>query len=279
MQVKLIFLFFILAVSTTSYSQKKEDSQSHNSNITPMVAQLKFHKFEISGGYSHNFTECCVTSDQFSSVEVFNPSNGFTTIITGQFDTKKRAGFNGFNVTATYNFSRFIGATLDLSGYYGKGETLLFGGRESPNLGSSPQLIAYSDKAPQSSYSYMGGLRVKDNNIEKKFKPFAYALFGISQLSSSYPGNADERVRKLYFPDGGNKIRISGFSMAFGGGLDISVSKHIDIRPIQFDYNLVSLKEKGITRSDPDNYVTKAILGIGGYKLNNFRLGAGIVVH
>lgn len=164
----------------------------------------------------------------------------------------------------------------------------MFGGRIVPNLNSlGGQIIGSTDKAPQRIYNYIGGVQFKNNSVEKKCKPFARALFGVSRQSSLYPDSSDARIRSLYFPNGGNKIKGSGFTMAFGSGLDIRVSRRFDLRVIQFDYNPVYLKSKTITVSDPANFVVSATTDIGVYrkgdpyfrKQNNYRIGFEIVFH
>ena len=275
--LKLIALCFVMAVSMGCFSQKKIDSKTSSPNAGPMAVQKGYHKFEISVGYSHNFTKRTVYN-QTSSVEVINPSSGNTTTISTGYNFVKKGGSNGFDVAATYNFSRFLGATINVSANYRHDTLFLPGGRPGPDYNTG-QILAFDAKAPQSTYSFMLGLQVKDNSLEKKLKPFVHALFGVAQQRLAYHSSDDDPVRKLYFSNGSNKIRLSGFAMGFGGGLDIPVSRRIDIRVIQFDYNLIFLKGKVISGSDADGYVSKAELGYDKYTITNYHFGAGLVVH
>jgi peptidoglycan-associated lipoprotein len=83
-----------------------------------------------------------------------------------------------------------------------------------------------------------------------RFKPFAQVLFGGAHASGSLaPGSAS----------------ISGspnaFAMTGGGGLDIGLTEHILLRAIQADYYLTHFDNGVNTRQ------------------NNFRIGAGLVIH
>lgn len=56
--------------------------------------------------------------------------------------------------------------------------------------------------------------------------------------------------------------------MVFGAGIDVKVSKRVDIRIIQFDYNPIFFREQ-----DFDDFT------LAGRTQNNFRIGVGIVIH
>jgi outer membrane immunogenic protein len=96
--------------------------------------------------------------------------------------------------------------------------------------------------------SFMAGPRYSVNH-RGRFRPFAQALLGASHASGSLaPGSAN----------------ISGspnaFAMAAGGGLDISLSRHLALRAIQADYYLTHFDNGVNTRQ------------------NNLRLSVGLVV-
>lgn len=177
-----------------------------------------YKKFEIYAGYSANN----LLDGNPQGVEDIN-SNSTPT-------------YRGWNVSGVYNFNRYVGVKADFSGQYKK-FTLV----ETPNR----------VRANASFYNYTAGIQVKDNKAAKRFSPFVHALFGAATSGtkidlSSFPGASDLSVSK------------TGFSMIFGGGLDIKVTKRFSIRAIQADYHRTF---------------------IGGNNQNNVRLGFGIVFH
>ena len=125
-------------------------------------------------------------------------------------------GFNGFEAAVTANVSRRVGLKFDLSGHYRSD----FGERVSI-------------------YNYLGGVQLKNNSREARFKPFAHGLAGGARI-------------------GAGGFSSNGFSAVLGAGLDARVGSRVDVRVIQADYNL---------------------LRFGGDSSHNFRLGAGLVFH
>ena len=121
-------------------------------------------------------------------------------------------GINGINVSGTYNFHHYLGIKGDFS--WGK-------------------------KDEFSATTYMGGLQLKDNRKnESMIKPFAHVLMGGQRWAIDYSGTP---VMLVDSPAGiaPSSVSETGFSMAFGGGIDIKVSERMSIRAIQYDYNPV----------------------------------------
>ena len=125
-------------------------------------------------------------------------------------------GFNGFEAAVTANVSRRVGLKFDLSGNYRSD----FGERVSV-------------------YNYLGGVQLKNNARDARFKPFVHALAGGARI-------------------GAGGFSSNGFSAVLGAGLDVRAGRRVDVRVIQADYNL---------------------LRFGGDSSHNFRLGAGLVFH
>ena len=94
----------------------------------------------------------------------------------------------------------------------------------------------------------LGGLQLTTGN-EKRVRPFAHALFGVSLFRGF---TADLRASSnVYTYDD-----ATSFAMALGGGLDVRVNQRIAVRLIQVDY-------------------TPAFFGSG--RQDNFRISAGII--
>jgi len=130
-------------------------------------------------------------------------------------------GFNGFNISVTGNFTKYLGLKGDLSGNY------------KSDFGTTISI-----------YNFLGGIQIKNNTHAERLKPFAHALVGGARLKVS--------------PSGFGGFSDSGLAMAFGGGLDVRASKHLDVRVVQLDYNPIH---------------------IAGGTDHNVRIGAGIVIH
>lgn len=246
------------------------------------AAQDDYHKFEVSGGYSYERAEG-FPGDTFVSTSPLITSTSTT-------GADRKHNLNGFEASAVYNFSRYFGAKFDFSGHFGSDENhTLPGGvyREANNI----TILVIPDEtgisARQRDYKYMGGLQFKDNSKTTKFKPFAHALFGAARQTTDFPDLDQERANI----NGGRKISSNSFTMAFGGGLDVRVSKHIDIRVFQFDYNPVFTKEKTLIANGSQVDTTITILSGGSTVTTlqdvripkntqqNFRIGFGIVFH
>ena len=120
-------------------------------------------------------------------------------------------GFNGFNVSGTYNFHHYLGIKGDFS---------------------------WAKKDPVSATTYMAGVQMKDNRKnDSMVKPFAHVLIGAQRWAidtGSMVALGIDAPQGISAP-----AAQTGFSMAFGGGIDIKVSDRVSIRAIQYDYNPV----------------------------------------
>jgi len=112
--------------------------------------------------------------------------------------------FHGWNASVTGNVNRWFGIVADFSGHYGSE-------------------VDGTLRINQDAHSFLFGPRVFHRG--KKFTPFGYAVFGATRFHES----AVVSGQRLSASD-------TGFSSAFGGGLDLKVSKRVSIRTFQLDY-------------------------------------------
>lgn len=300
-----------------------------------------YHKIEVAGGYSimqadgilgdgdmfSDKPEEPLTTNQSTSIFTFfggqAPENLFPPVPYSYSGKRHRANLQGFNASATYNVSKYIGVKFEMSGNYRsnkvRGSEIVLGilctlpGCNSiPIQASYPagtyaaRLVypAFMSQTSQKHYNYLGGIQIKNNSPEKKIKPFAHALAGVSKQSVKLKdivntGDTFDVKNRDFAIYGTDKLTNIGFAMEFGGGLDIRLNKRLDIRVIQFDYNPVRIKNQQIlafkkpitdinipnnpvfqNTADPNfTQYSTADINIRNRWQNNIRIGFGIVFH
>ncbi len=194
------------------------------------AAQSDYKKFEFFGGFSHNRVDTGLGDEEPALADVIN----------------EREGFNGFEVSATGNFTRYLGLKGDFSGHF-KNKTFGIPGLPGSNVEVDSRL-----------FNFLGGVQIKDNSTEGTFKPFAHALAGVAHARNSVDFNNVVCVAIVPSPCSPFTESETGFAAAFGDGLDIRASDRISIRAIQVDYNPTRLFDS---------------------TQHNFRIGVGIVFH
>lgn len=190
----------------------------------------EYKKSEFYVGYSNNQVDS--GSDSGDSVESF-------------FDD--RESFNGFEAAGVYNVSRYFGVKGDVSGTY-KNQNFSV-----PVATSPTTTVTTKFDVKRSVYNFLGGVQIKDNSKDTRFKPFAHALVGAGHARYTVKNVTCTGTVCPGFEDSGSETGVAG---AFGGGLDIKATNKISIRAFQVDYNPIR---------------------INGEISHNVRLGAGIV--
>jgi len=146
--------------------------------------------------------------------------------------------YNGFNAGASYNFTRWLAAAVDVSGVY----------NSQPNTGSGPSNTHI--------YSYLFGPRIYPVG-HHKLTPYVHALFGISTFDFNAPAFGGSPAFSL---------SDNAFSFAIGGGIDWRITRHIAIRLAQLDFQQTRLLHTIAVQSmvPADNQ-------------NNFKYSGGVV--
>lgn len=112
---------------------------------------------------------------------------------------------NGGFADIEYNLTRNLGVVADLGA----------------NYSGTPNGISVQN----TTFEYLFGPRY--NVRHGRWNPFVQALFGQERFSNGFaPGTS-------FAYTGGTQ---TDFAMAFGGGLDIAVSKSLSLRPFEVDY-------------------------------------------
>ena len=141
-----------------------------------------------------------------------------------------------------FNFGNYFGIKADLMGYtQGSGLRVSQNGQFLGNLKGNV-------------FTYMFGPQIKKHT--GVFQPFAEALFGAAH--TNLYGNICRLEVGCLSGSGDN----NGFAMAFGGGIDLRVSRHFAIRPVEAYYLFTRF-----TANHVANYTANQ---------NNFRYFGGI---
>lgn len=131
------------------------------------------------------------------------------------------AAVTSFNVFGggggfVYNVSPLIGIKADFNGYtQGSGQKVTQNGQLVGNVSGNL-------------FTYLFGLQVKKHS--GKLQPFGEALFGAAH--TNFYGNLCKIEGTCGSANGNN----NGFSMEYGMGLDIPITKSIQFRPVEVDY-------------------------------------------
>jgi hypothetical protein len=120
------------------------------------------------------------------------------------------------------------------------------------------------------SFSYLFGPRISLGR-SKKFDPYIHALFGGQHLTSSIAADSVLVVNPLLTPPESDRFKASqnAFAMAVGGGIDIKMSRHVLLRPVQIDYYLSRFEA-------PEIVIPTGSTANIARNQNNFRYAAGI---
>lgn len=177
-----------------------------------------YKKSEFYVGYSNNQVDTGADNSSGNNFQNF-------------FNNRK--SFHGFNVTGTYNVTRYVGITGDVSGTYNNTDFSI-----PVATTGGPAVAPITFKTNNSLYNFLGGVQIKDNASESRLKPFGYALVGA--------GHGRTKIKNLNCPSTVNCSSLSDFSDtglagAFGGGLDVRVNDKVDFRVIKVDYNPIRL--------------------------------------
>ncbi len=190
-------------------------------SILPAFGQQNVPKAEVFGGYSylHIDTEGVTGSTLDATC---NTLLGAGTCPPGSFGVHPSA--NGWNASAQFNATRFLGIKADFSGHYNTPVTI------SSQIANSLAQLGITGLSPKaSSYSYLFGPVIFQS--KGRYKPFAHALFGQNRIGTNL---SNVKVGGIAIP--GLTTSDTGFAMAFGGGVDIEITGRFAVRTGQVDY-------------------------------------------
>lgn len=165
--------------------------------------------------FSFSFAFTQNQSPDYNKVEVFAGYSNASAVIEN-FEGFQNVE-HGFNVAGVYNFHRFFGVKVDVSGTH-------------KVFDASPFF-----RTRHSLYNVTAGIQVKNNKTTGRFKPFAHVMAGFARHSdrTTAPCPVGITCPPIDFD-------FDGFAVVAGGGLDIRVNRRIDIRVVQLDLNPIT---------------------------------------
>jgi len=161
-----------------------------------------YSRYEFYGGYAYQRANNNASSFDANG----NASFGGNQVIFGNRDQ----AYNGFTAEFNQNVWRHVGLVTSFTGVYDRTPYVnTLTGRE------------FSAKATR--YDLMFGPRY--NFRMGRFNPFLEGMAGFEHMRVSFSDNLTNAV-----------AADTAFAMALGGGVDIHLTQHFDIRAIQADY-------------------------------------------
>jgi Outer membrane protein beta-barrel domain len=159
------------------------------------------------------------------------------------FPNSKGHSLNGGGGWAVYNFKDYVGLKMDLQGY-GSNQT---GFMISPSTNFPG---GAKGNVQGNLFTYLFGPQVKIRAYQ--LQPYFHLLFGGAH--TNVYGNAFKTICQ---PVAGacafsKAPAADAFSMAFGGGIDVPLTKYIQFRPVEIDYLLTRFSNQ-FTKTNNQN--------------------------
>ena len=264
-----LFVAALIVSVCTSAIMAQEPAKAGFSGIQ---SNLRFESLETSkqainsipsnsrgaAGAPRSRAQCrrCRRGRDRTNVEIYG---GYSFLLFDSFRTdnvainnilRNRVHLHGADLSATFNFSRFMGGQFDFS-INKRREDLTVSG-----------LAAQAEANIQ---NYLFGVQFKNNSEDgPTLRPFGHVLAGVSRQRLEFDS-------LQFIPVfGGNEFSLkrNSFAMAMGGGLDINLTDNFSLRAIKVDYLPVFV-------NDFDNQGVSFVR----HTQHNFRAGAGVLFH
>jgi hypothetical protein len=130
--------------------------------------------------------------------------------------------FNGGGGSIVVNPLSWLGVKAEVMGYS-------FGSNWTHKLVE----LGYTGTSSTNMFTYQFGPQFKKHT--GRFQPYIQSLYGVAH-SSGYEAVLRARGNGTYVLTGGGGN--NAFAMELGGGLDIPISDHVQLRPAELDYQL-----------------------------------------
>jgi len=161
---------------------------------------------------------------------------------------RNRVHLHGADLSATFNFSRYVGGQFDFSIHRRREDFIADGG---------------AVDAEANFQNYLFGVQFKDNAEDgPALRPFGHFLVGVSRQRLEF--ESPQLIPVI--GDNEFSFKRNSFAMAMGGGLDVNLTDNFSIRAIKLDYLPVFVDDFDIPGVSFDRRTQ-----------HNFRAGAGVL--
>lgn len=221
-------------------------------------------KWEVFGGYLHSRNVYTATQDNLSfgpgAAQAIPLCNADADAAFGANFEKllcNRNAFHGFDVDGTYIVSRYLGVTADVT-WQRHADTYV------DNFG--PGGVQTSANT-ETKFGLFAGVQLKDHGGSAAVKPFAHALAGVVHEKLSGLDTNPSEGNTTY------SDQPTSLGLKVGGGVDVRVSNHIDVRVIEVDYAPIFARDRDLTIAPPDFGIH-----VIGRRSDNVSLSFGVVL-
>ena len=139
----------------------------------------------------------------------------------------EQTNLSGWNISFAGNVNNNLGIVAEASGHYNR---------------ESSVTAAGTTNSRRNFHTFLAGPRITERRY-KWLSPFTHALFGFTRVNDSLGQS------QVGAPSSSSRSDVSGFTMALGGGVDLTVADRFFIRLIQADYLLIRadrIKHEGL---------------------------------
>jgi hypothetical protein len=142
---------------------------------------------------------------------------------------------NGGGGAYVFNFNSFLGFRADLQGY-GSFTTVF----TVPVVNPNPQGLTGTFKASGNLFTYLFGPQIKIHT--HGLQPFGALLVGGAH--SNLYGTAFHDCGVTFVCTSGQAPSGNAFAFDIGGGVDIPLGHHFEVRPVEFDYLMTDFQNR-----------------------------------
>jgi opacity protein-like surface antigen len=235
------------------YSNLRFESLETSKKATNSIPSKSRVAAGAAGGRAQCPPRCSRGSDR-TNVEIYG---GYSFLLFDRIRTvdedindilSERVFFHGADLSATFNFSRYVGGQFDFS-IHKRSEDFIVDGLPA--------------EAEANFQNYLFGVQFKDNAIDgPTVRPFGHILVGVSRQKLEI-----DSLRLIpVIGDDEFSFRRNSFAMAMGGGFDIRLTDNFSLRAIKLDYLPVFVNE----------FENQGVI-FDGHTQHNFRAGAGVL--